>query len=111
VRGQRKLRRHSLDRQIVTALGMLNYDAFQSGADHQLLCRMNRGWREHDNYRWLFAFSTAEARPHLIFVRAGTLDDLEIAKPAVPIWTSQAPSWACINGDIPKVDGQTPPAA
>jgi hypothetical protein len=31
-------------------------------------------------------FSEAEARPHLIFVRAGTLDDPEIAKPAVTIW-------------------------
>jgi hypothetical protein len=56
-------------------------------------------------------FSEAEARPHLIFVRAGTLDDPEIAKPAATIWTSQAPSWACINDKIPKVDHQPPPAA
>jgi hypothetical protein len=56
-------------------------------------------------------FSTAEARPHLIFVRAGTLDDLEIAKPAATIWTSQAPSWARISDDIPKVDRQPPPPA
>jgi hypothetical protein len=50
-------------------------------------------------------------RPHLIFVRAGTLDDPEIAKPAATIWTSQAPSWACINEKIPKVDQQPTPAA
>jgi hypothetical protein len=56
-------------------------------------------------------FSEAEARPHLIFVRAGTLDDPEIAKPAATIWTSQAPSWACINDNLPKVDQQPPPAA
>jgi hypothetical protein len=56
-------------------------------------------------------FSEAEARPHLIFVRAGTLDDPEIAQPAATIWTSQAPSWACINDNIPKVDQQPPPAA
>ena len=56
-------------------------------------------------------FSEAEVRPHLIFVRAGTLDDPEIAKPAATIWTSQAPSWACINDKVPKVDQQPPPAA
>ncbi len=56
-------------------------------------------------------FSEADARPHLIFVRAGTLDDPEIAKPVVTIWTSQAPSWACISEQLPKVDRQPPPAA
>jgi hypothetical protein len=56
-------------------------------------------------------FSEAEARPHLIFVRAGTLDDQEIANPAVTIWTSQAPSWARIDDAIPKVERQPPPAA
>jgi hypothetical protein len=54
-------------------------------------------------------FSEAEARPHLIFVRAGTLDDREIARPAATIWTSQAPSWACIDSDLPRVVGQPPP--
>ena len=56
-------------------------------------------------------FSEAEARPHLIFVRAGTLDDREIAKPAATIWTSAAPTWACIDERIPRVEGQPPPAA
>lgn len=56
-------------------------------------------------------FSTAEARPQLIFVRAGTLDDPQIVKPTATIWTSQAPTWACISNDIPKIDGQAPPAA
>ena len=56
-------------------------------------------------------FSEAEARPHLIFVRAGALDDPQIAKPAATIWTSQAPSWACINASLPKVERQPPPAA
>jgi hypothetical protein len=55
-------------------------------------------------------FSEAEARSHLIFVRAGTLDDPEIAQPAATIWTSQAPSWACISEDIPQVERQPPPA-
>ena len=55
-------------------------------------------------------FSEAEARPHLIFVRAGTLDDPEIAKPAMTIWTSTAPSWACIDDSIPSLEAQAPPA-
>ncbi len=55
-------------------------------------------------------FSEAESRPHLVFVRAGTLDDPEIAKPAMTIWTSQAPSWACIATDLPRVERQPPPA-
>jgi len=56
-------------------------------------------------------FSEAEARPHLIFVRAGTLDDPEVAQPAATIWTSQAPSWACINTAWPAVAGQPPPVS
>jgi hypothetical protein len=56
-------------------------------------------------------FSEAEARPHLIFVRVGTLDDPEIAKPAMTSWTSAAPTWACIASDIPRVEKQPPPAA
>lgn len=55
-------------------------------------------------------FSEAESRPHLIFVRAGTLDDPEIARPASTIWTSAAPSWACINEALPRVERQPPPA-
>ncbi|MFO7277439.1 MAG: GFA family protein [Pseudomonadota bacterium] len=56
-------------------------------------------------------FSEAESRPHLIFVRAGTLDDPEIARPAMTIWTSAAPSWACIDPQLPALEGQPPPAA
>ncbi len=56
-------------------------------------------------------FSEAESRPHLIFVRAGTLDDPELARPAMTIWTSSAPSWACIDDGIPRVERQPPPVA
>ena len=54
-------------------------------------------------------FSEAEVRPHLIFVRAGTLDDPELARPAMTIWAAQAPTWACIATDLPRVDKQPPP--
>jgi hypothetical protein len=56
-------------------------------------------------------FSEAEARPHLVFVRAGTLDDREIARPASTIWTSQAPTWACIDTTLPRVAAQPPPVS
>ena len=56
-------------------------------------------------------FSAAEARPHLLFVRAGTLDDRELARPAMTIWTSQAPTWACIDERLPQAERQPPPAA
>ena len=56
-------------------------------------------------------FSEAEVRPHLIFVRAGTLDEPEIARPAATIWTAQAPSWACMDDSLPKFEGQPLPVA
>jgi hypothetical protein len=54
-------------------------------------------------------FSEAESRPHLVFVRAGTLDDPELARPMATIWAHRAPSWACIDESIPRIDGQPPP--
>jgi hypothetical protein len=55
-------------------------------------------------------FSEAESRPHLIFVRAGTLDDPEVARPAATIWTAQAPTWACIDSRLQNFTQQAPPA-
>jgi hypothetical protein len=56
-------------------------------------------------------FSASEARPHLVFVRAGTLDDPELARPAATIWTVSAPSWACFDERIPRIERQPPPAS
>jgi hypothetical protein len=56
-------------------------------------------------------FSATESRPHLVFVRVGTLDDPEGVAPDMAIWTASAPTWACIDPDIPQVSGQPPPAA
>lgn len=56
-------------------------------------------------------FSEAEQRPHLIFVRAGTLDDPSIVRPVANIWTSQAPAWACLDASLPSFEGQPPPVA
>ena len=56
-------------------------------------------------------FSEAESRPHLIFVRVGTLDDPDMVKPAATIWTASAPRWACIDASLPSFEGQPPPVA
>ena len=56
-------------------------------------------------------FSASEARPHLVFVRVGSLDDPELARPAVTIWTASAPSWACFDARLPRTERQPPPAA
>jgi hypothetical protein len=53
-------------------------------------------------------FSEAEPRPHQIIVRAGTLDDPNLAKPAAVIWTKLAPEWACFDPSLPQADGQSP---
>ena len=55
-------------------------------------------------------FSEAESRPHLVFVRVGTLDDRELARPVASIWTAEAPTWACLDDRLPKIAGQPPPA-
>ena len=54
--------------------------------------------------------SMSEARPHLLILRAGTLDDPGIARPSLTIWTDSAPLWACIHEQWPRTPGQPPPA-
>ena len=54
-------------------------------------------------------FSAAEERPNVMIVRAGALDDPEIGRPGLTIWTSAAPSWACIDADLPQAERQAPP--
>jgi len=54
-------------------------------------------------------FSEAEPRPHHLVVRVGTFDDPEVGKPQATIWTSMAPSWACIDAGLPSGEGQTAP--
>jgi hypothetical protein len=56
-------------------------------------------------------FSEAEERPHLIFVRAGTLDDPSLVTPTTVIWAAQAPKWARIDPDCVRFEGQPPPVA
>jgi hypothetical protein len=54
-------------------------------------------------------FTQSEARRHYIGVRAGSLDDPELGKPQMAIWTSSAPSWAAFEEGLPKEPKQPPP--
>jgi hypothetical protein len=53
-------------------------------------------------------FSAAEERPQLLIVRLGTLDDPTPFAPQANIWTSEAPSWARIDADMPGFERQPP---
>ena len=54
-------------------------------------------------------FTQADTRRHYIGVRAGTLDDPELGKPQITIWTSSAPSWACFDPNLSCEERQAPP--
>lgn len=56
-------------------------------------------------------FSKTETWPHLVFIRAGALDDPNLMAPRQTIWTTEAPDWACFAPGIPQVPGQPPPPA
>ncbi|MBV9511189.1 MAG: GFA family protein [Caulobacteraceae bacterium] len=56
-------------------------------------------------------FSETDARPQVIVVRAGALDDPEAANPQMTIWTASAPSWAFFHEDLPQAERQAPPIA
>ena len=56
-------------------------------------------------------FSASEARPHLVIVRNGALDDTELLNPSATIWTDSAPEWAWIDETHPRFEGQPPPVA
>jgi hypothetical protein len=53
-------------------------------------------------------FTQSEARLHILAVRAGMLDDPEVAKPEITIWVKEAPSWAAIDPNLPQDEGQPP---
>jgi len=47
-------------------------------------------------------YSLNAAMPHLVFVRASSLDDLEIFKPQVVVYASRAASWDYIDPKLPS---------
>ena len=53
-------------------------------------------------------FSEAEERPDIIVIRAGTLDNTEQVEIEGIIWTSEAPTWAYLNPNVPHFKKQPP---
>jgi len=53
-------------------------------------------------------YSLNSAMPQLIFIRASSLDDLEVFKPQVVVYASRAASWDYIDPKLPSF-AQMPP--
>ncbi|MBI0534766.1 GFA family protein [Roseomonas sp. KE2513] len=51
-------------------------------------------------------FAEAPNAPDLLLVRAGALDDPELARPESTIWTGSAPAWGLIDPGLPRCEGQ-----
>ena len=49
-------------------------------------------------------YSTNSGMPGLIFVRASSLDDPEVFRPGVVVYTSRAASWSTIDPTLPSFD-------
>ena len=45
-------------------------------------------------------YSKNAGMPGVVFVRASSLDDLEIAKPQMIVYASRAPSWAQLDPSV-----------
>lgn len=53
----------------------------------------------------------SSARPHLLTVRFGVLDEPHRLKPDTAIWTDDAPAWAVIDPTLDHHPRQPPPPA
>jgi len=56
-------------------------------------------------------YSRNAARPELIMLRASSLDDPEIFKPSISVYTSRAPSWDHVDPALPGFAAMPPAAA
>ena len=54
-------------------------------------------------------FANSSSRPQFTVVRVGPLDDPSSVRPAVNIWAHRAPTWACLDDTLERVDGQPSP--
>ena len=87
-------------------------DITVSGRLSDYVCRADSGATMHRRFCTQCGtpvFSEAEERPTLTFIRAGTLDDADLAAPTATIWTKSAPKWACFDPSLPKVEKHPPP--
>jgi hypothetical protein len=54
-------------------------------------------------------FAKSSARPQFRVIRAGNLDEPSSVQPSVNIWAASAPSWACLDPALERVDHQPVP--
>ncbi|HET8693235.1 MAG TPA: GFA family protein [Aquabacterium sp.] len=54
-------------------------------------------------------FAKSSARPQFRVLRVGNLDDPSSVMPTMNIWSSSAPSWACLNPALERIDNQPIP--
>ena len=54
-------------------------------------------------------FADSSGRAGLTVVRMGTLDDPSSIQPAANIWSSSAPTWACLDAALPSIEKQPKP--
>ncbi len=60
-------------------------------------------------------FADNSGRPTMTVVRTGTLDDPSSIRPVANIWATSAPTWACLDAELLRINGQpqapsTPPS-
>jgi hypothetical protein len=49
-------------------------------------------------------YSVNNAMPGLIFIRASSLDDLEVFKPQMIVYASRGASWDCFDPALPRFE-------
>lgn len=54
-------------------------------------------------------FAMSSARPELRVVRAGNLENPSSIQPGMNIWTTSAPTWACLDQDLQQIAQQPVP--
>lgn len=54
-------------------------------------------------------FGKSDARPQFRIVRAGNLDDPSSIAPGMNIWAASAPTWACLDPAIERIEQQPIP--
>ena len=54
-------------------------------------------------------FSDSTGRPGMTVVRLGTLDDPSSIQPTANIWSASAPSWACLDPSLERIERQPLP--
>ena len=53
-------------------------------------------------------YSLNDAMPDLMFIRASTLDDLEVFKPQMIVYASRGASWDHFDAGLPRFDRMPP---